>query len=87
MIAADTFKWNFPVMIPNEMPRDNIWIISLCDDRSCRSPDDPTVRAYFPMAGFNLYERSPDDLQTLVDYAAYAPRNTCFSAISVLVTA
>lgn len=72
MINPASYKWNFPVMLPSEMPRDNIWVISLCEDRSCRSPDDPTVRAYFPIGGFKMGERSPEDLEGMDSYAAYA---------------
>jgi hypothetical protein len=71
MITADVYKWNFPVMLPSEMPRDNIWTIGLCEDRTCRTPEDPTVRAFFPMGGFKMGERSPEDLKDVEAHAFY----------------
>jgi len=63
LITADVYKWNFPVMLPGEMPRENVWYISLCDDRSCRVPTDNTVMVHFPVAGFRMGERSPEDIE------------------------
>jgi len=52
-------------MLPDQMPRNNLWYISLCNERSCRHPDDPTVVAHFPIAGFAMGERSPEDMSGL----------------------
>jgi hypothetical protein len=69
LIPPDIYKWNFPVMLPAEMPRDNVWYISLCDDRSCRFPTDPSVVVHFPIAGFRMGERSPQELDTVGSFA------------------
>jgi hypothetical protein len=67
-IMADTYKFNFPVLVPcctqADMPRDNVWYLSLCQSRSCRKPTDTgSVLVAFPMAGFNLGELSPETLR------------------------
>jgi hypothetical protein len=63
-IVADTYKFNFTVLVPcctsADMPRNNVWDLSLCQDRSCRKPTGPNVLVSFPMAGFNLGELSPE---------------------------
>jgi len=59
-IAADTYSWSFPVLVPStEMPRYNVWFFSLCSDRTCRDPRGRGVIVSFPMAGFQLNEVSP----------------------------
>merc|ERR1711972_1053257 len=50
----------FPVVVPQAVPPKNIWFISLCRSRECERPQDADVSVNFPIAGFNLYEVSPD---------------------------
>lgn len=73
-IAADTYAWNFPAMVPccteADMPKNNVWLLSLCEDRNCKEPDDPSVLVTLPMVGFSLQEISPQSLKL----AAFARR-------------
>jgi len=62
-IPADTYRFSFPVLMPPDVPRKNIWFISLCDDRTCKQPSDAQVLVSFPMAGFNLYDVAPEALR------------------------
>lgn len=59
-IKADTYTFSFPVLVPCctpvDMPRNNVWYLSLCQTRECLRPTDPTVIVALPMAGFNLGE-------------------------------
>jgi hypothetical protein len=63
-VAADTYMWNFPAMVPccsqEDMPRNNVWYLSLCEDLSCKQPGDKSIIVTFPMAGFALDELSPE---------------------------
>jgi len=62
-IPADTYRFSFPVLMPPDVPRRNIWFLALCSDRSCRQPSDRQVVVSFPIAGFALYEIAPAALK------------------------
>merc|ERR1711964_120766 len=68
-ILADTYRFSFPVMMPPTIPENNVWYVSLCDDRTCRQPGDRSVVVSFPMAGFDLYELAPEALRTSTNWA------------------
>jgi len=63
-IDAGTYKFTFPAKMPcctdADMPRNNVWYVSLCQDQLCFSPDDATVILTFPIAGFAMNELAPD---------------------------
>merc|ERR1719401_2979929 len=55
MIGAGSYRLAFPVKLPEvvtSLPVLNLWRLTLCADRWCMSPQDPSVIASFPMAGF-----------------------------------
>jgi len=68
-IPPDTYRFSFPVLIPPEVPKDNIWYLSLCNDRSCTQPEDRYTLASFPMAGFRLYELAPEGVRVSTNFA------------------
>jgi hypothetical protein len=54
------YSWTFPVLNPpNELPENNVWYLTLCDDEFCTKPSDRTARTTFPMAGWNFNQASP----------------------------
>jgi hypothetical protein len=60
VIAAGTYSWNFPVMMPSKaVPRKNVWYFSLCSSRLCKTWDGKYVIVSFPMQGFKVGEVSP----------------------------
>eukprot|EP00929_Paragymnodinium_shiwhaense_P118233 TRINITY_DN9016_c0_g1_i1.p1 TRINITY_DN9016_c0_g1~~TRINITY_DN9016_c0_g1_i1.p1 ORF type:complete len:3331 (-),score=769.45 TRINITY_DN9016_c0_g1_i1:152-10144(-) len=62
VIDADTYMFNLPVMVPcctqKDLPKDNVWKLSLCSSLSCKQPGDPEVILTMAMAGFDLDELS-----------------------------
>lgn len=56
-IPPGVYKWTFPVLMPCctdlEMPRNNVWLLSICSDPDCWDPDDSTIIITFPQAGFS----------------------------------
>ena len=46
------YKFTFLVTMPRQMPRDNVWTISLCEaNGGCISASDKTVLVMFPVPG------------------------------------
>jgi hypothetical protein len=64
VIAADTYSWNFPVLVPvDDVPKVNVWYFSLCSERTCESAMGRGTIVSFPMQGFQLGEISPATLK------------------------
>jgi hypothetical protein len=57
IIPEGTFRFHFPVILPWEMPSQNLWHVTLCGTATCLRPDDPNVVISFVLAGFNIGER------------------------------
>jgi hypothetical protein len=59
-VPPGTYEWNFPAVVPcceeSEMPKVNVWHLSLCSDLACNIPGDSNIIVTFPMAGFALGE-------------------------------
>lgn len=65
------YSFLFPVYIPPQMPKYNVWIISVCDTGAgCISSMDSSVRVAFPKAGFQLGQPSPGSVIERSDNAA-----------------
>jgi len=58
IVPPGDYTFRFPAMVPccyqADMPRNNVWYMSLCYDQQCAEPDDRSVLITFSMAGFNL---------------------------------
>jgi len=74
-IAADSYRFNFPVRVPccqpSDLPKKNIWFLSLCRERDCTSPEHRSVVVSFPMAGFGINELAPDSLKVKTSFAEW----------------
>jgi hypothetical protein len=57
-IPQGSFRFRFPVILPWEMPSQNIWLIALCSDDTCVDAYDSSVIVTLLLAGFNIGERS-----------------------------
>jgi len=68
-IPAGNYKFNFPVQMPTEIPRINLWSLSLCGDTACKTPGDRGVVVSFPLDGFDLYELAPGALRVAANTA------------------
>lgn len=79
-IAPGTYRFTFPAKMPccvdADMPRNNVWYVSLCSDQLCFSPDDATVVLTFPISGFALNELAPDAATRMVG-SARRQHSTC----------
>merc|ERR1712232_1172118 len=57
-ISPGTYSFAFPAMVPccteEDMPKNNVWYLSLCTDQECADLDDESVVVSFPIAGFSL---------------------------------
>jgi len=62
-IPADVYSWRFPALMPQEVPKVNIWFICLCSDQRCEHQNDMSVLVTFPVAGFDLGETPPGSLR------------------------
>jgi len=58
IIPADTYRFSFPVLMPPDVPRVNLWFLCLCTNLACDSLDDERVMVTFPVAGFNIGQTS-----------------------------
>lgn len=57
------YKFTFLVQIPVQMPRDNVWTVSLCEaNGGCISASDRTVLVVFPIPGFAAGESSGGEI-------------------------
>lgn len=54
-LNPDTYKWQFPVLVPFSVPAENLWFLELCGE----DPGGETACVDFPIPGFDLGERSP----------------------------
>lgn len=81
-IAAGTYQFSFPAKVPcctqDDMPKNNVWYLSLCEDRSCNEPKDSTILVTLPMAGFALNEMAPEALKSPT--GAARPRSLPFGS-------
>lgn len=81
VIAADTYSWSFPVLVPAnfaaDIPRINVWYFSLCDARTCREPNGRDVIVSFPIQGFARGEVSPTSAKDPSDRAHVASLSFC----------
>merc|ERR1712173_109309 len=61
VITPGEYRFKFRVMLPAAelFPRTNVWYLSLCSDRSCKTQMDIFVKVSFPLAGFSLLEQAP----------------------------
>lgn len=63
-IPPGTYTFNFPAMVPcctqADMPKNNVWYVSLCSDQNCKQLGDQGIVITMPMAGFALNEVAPD---------------------------
>lgn len=48
-IPAGTFQFEFPVRVPAQLPTNLEWYFSLCEDYSCQTKDDRSVKVAFPV--------------------------------------
>jgi len=64
-IPAGTYKWQFPVLIPPNIPPENVWYLSLCSERACykMDRDEAVIIVSFPVAGFNEGDLSPTSIR------------------------
>ncbi|CAD7959916.1 unnamed protein product [Amoebophrya sp. A25] len=57
------YKFTFLVTMPTQVPRDNVWTISLCEaNGGCISASDKTVLIVFPVPGFSIGQSQTGDL-------------------------
>jgi len=77
-IPAGTYSWSFPVLVPccseADMPRNNVWVLTLCTTRECMSENDRGFLLSFPLAGFNLGEEPTEALTPAANTAHPAAR-------------
>jgi hypothetical protein len=63
-ISPGVYQFSFPAMVPcctqADMPKNNVWYVSLCEDTFCAQPGDRSVVVTLPIAGFALGELAPD---------------------------
>eukprot|EP00392_Amoebophrya_sp_AT5.2_P003492 g3497.t1 len=60
-IEKARYKWEFYVQLPNELPPENIWYVSLCQARQCKNINVEPASAIpvtFPIQGFQFYNAS-----------------------------
>ncbi|CAD7947947.1 unnamed protein product [Amoebophrya sp. A25] len=84
-IAAGRYKWEFYVQMPQQLPSENVWFVSLCFTRQCRNINTEPSSAIpitFPIPGFNFDESS---LKTLMPSAARPARGSLPLLAAVLV--
>jgi hypothetical protein len=64
-IPAGTYKFQFPVLIPPNIPPENVWYLSLCSERACykMDRDEAVIIVSFPIAGFNEGDLSPTSIR------------------------
>eukprot|EP00928_Gymnodinium_smaydae_P006180 TRINITY_DN12156_c0_g1_i2.p1 TRINITY_DN12156_c0_g1~~TRINITY_DN12156_c0_g1_i2.p1 ORF type:complete len:3246 (-),score=521.31 TRINITY_DN12156_c0_g1_i2:104-8719(-) len=92
-VDPDTYQFSFPALVPcctaAEMPRNNVWYLSLCSDYSCKQPGDSSVIITLPMAGFALNELAPNTATNSASLAQrrYRPSFGLFSGLWVLFAA
>jgi hypothetical protein len=60
-LSLGQFKIQFPVWVPGRMPRNNVWLLTLCGQGTGTCIDETSPRALvtFPMAGFELNQAHP----------------------------
>merc|ERR1712151_540813 len=50
-VPLGTYSWVFPVRVPEELPRLNVWRFSICSVPSCSAADTSTALATFVIPG------------------------------------
>lgn len=53
------YLFNFPVIVPKQVPEYNVWTISMCEALrgGCQTPSDSAVLVTFPVPGFKIGQR------------------------------
>merc|ERR1719148_154255 len=60
-----SYRFQFPVWVPGRMPRNNVWLITLCGPAhlakggACLNENSPRAFVTFPLSGFELNEVHP----------------------------
>merc|ERR1712217_533731 len=82
-IPAGMYRFNFPALVPTQIPANNVWFLSLCDDISCSQPRANTVLVSFPLVGFEIGQVAPESLRGFVAFAKQT--SLAFSVCMLLV--
>jgi len=87
VIARDTYSWNFPVLVPvDNVPKVNVWYLSLCSERTCEKQMGRGTIVSFPMQGFALGEISPASLKVAANGARRPGAIIASFVLSALLT-
>ncbi|CAD7936810.1 unnamed protein product [Amoebophrya sp. A120] len=82
------YQFTFLVTMPMQVPRDNVWTISLCEaNGGCISASDKTVLVMFPVPGFALGQSQGSDSGRSQTAAAFPSRIPGVSSLVVVLLA
>jgi hypothetical protein len=81
-IPAGQYKFEFPILLPADIPPENLWYISLCSSRVCYDieEDKEMIIATFVRAGFEAGEVSPFSMRPSAAVPGHDNRNLLVSA-------
>jgi len=65
-LAIDSYRFQWPILVPAVMPKYNIWELTVCSpairNESCTGSNDPRALVTFPLAGFAMGESHPSSI-------------------------
>jgi len=85
------YRIQFPVFVPGRMPRNNVWLLTLCGPQrmaagECMDENHPRALVTFPLSGFKMNEVHPATAQDGQISTSHWRRASCLTVLLSVLT-